>query len=108
MKRGHARDSIVEAVNQDGAMRSLRPTMLPSWGGAFARCAGALLCRPNCPRRHRFSLGEAEQPCRIVRQNELAGRGIRRPFAELIVQLDRADAIVEGQMRKVAAPDQLL
>src|SRR5262245_65198844 len=50
---------------------------------------------------------KAEQPCRIVGEDQLARCRIRRPFAEQIVELDRADTVVERQMREVAAPDQL-
>src|SRR6202790_310805 len=53
-------------------------------------------------------LHESEQPRRIVGQHALSQRAVGCPFAQQIIELDGADAIVERQMRKVAAPDQLV
>src|SRR5262245_65575692 len=54
------------------------------------------------------NLLESEQPGGIVDEDAFAHPCIRRPFTEQVVQLNCAYAVVARQMRKIAAPDQLI
>src|ERR1700722_17975773 len=55
-----------------------------------------------------ISLPEPEQARRIIGENSLSQAGIGRPFTDEIIELDGTDPVMERQMRKIAAPDQLL
>ena len=48
-----------------------------------------------------------KQALRIIGEDQLAGGGIWGPITEHVVELDCADLVVERQMRKITAPQQL-
>src|ERR1700733_7243454 len=66
-----------------------------------------LFTLPSDATRLVAGLPESEQACRIIGKNKLAQLRIGRPFADEIIELDGTDPVVERQMRKIAAPDQL-